>query len=230
MAMIHVNRAGTNLGIFAEEDVREGLRAGRFAGSDLGWREGMAQWQALSRFSEFASEIPTGTSPPPVPSVATSTIAPSPLSPASRNGLPWDERHQRGLFSAFFETLMMVLTQPGAAFTAMKGEGGFGEPLIYALIGGCAGGIVSFLFSLGLQSVGFFADRQNAFGVLAGMGIGSVVFIIILPVLIVIGLFIGALIVHLCLMIVGGANHTFETTFRVLAFTQGSTAPLEIVP
>ena len=56
----------------------------------------------------------------------------------------------------------MVLTKPGEAFTAMKREGGLGEPLIYALIGGCVGGVVSFLFSLGLQSIGFFADRHNA--------------------------------------------------------------------
>jgi hypothetical protein len=43
-------------------------------------------------------------------------------------------------------------------------------------------------------------------------------------------LFIGAAIVHLCLMIVGGANKTFETTFRVLAFSQGSTGPLQMIP
>jgi len=29
--MIHVNRGATALGIFSEEDVREGLRTGRFA-------------------------------------------------------------------------------------------------------------------------------------------------------------------------------------------------------
>ena len=31
-------------------------------------------------------------------------------------------------------------------------------------------------------------------------------------------------------MIVGGANQPFETTFRVLAFTQGSTGPLQMIP
>ena len=31
-------------------------------------------------------------------------------------------------------------------------------------------------------------------------------------------------------MIVGGANQPFETTFRVLAFTQGSASPLQIIP
>jgi len=48
MAMIHINRSGTSLGTFPEEDVREGLRTGRFIGTDLGWREGMASWQARS--------------------------------------------------------------------------------------------------------------------------------------------------------------------------------------
>jgi hypothetical protein len=43
-------------------------------------------------------------------------------------------------------------------------------------------------------------------------------------------LFIGSAIVHLCLMIVGGANQSFETTFRVLAFSQGSTGPLQMIP
>ena len=31
-------------------------------------------------------------------------------------------------------------------------------------------------------------------------------------------------------MIVGGANQPFETTFRVLAFTQGSTGVLQLIP
>jgi hypothetical protein len=86
------------------------------------------------------------------------------------------------------------------------------------------------LCSLGFQSVGLFKDQQNGLAAMAGMGIGSVAIIILLPLFIVIGLFIGSAIVHLSLMIVGGANQPFETTFRVLAFSQGSTGPLQIVP
>src|ERR1700730_2950049 len=238
MAMIHVNRGATSLGAFPEDQVREGLRAGRFLPSDLGWREGMASWQTLSQFSEFAADIgaaPTapGARPPQAP--AASTITPSAAgstggTPAPRSGLPWDQRQEKGFFGAFIETLQMVLTRPSDAFTAMKREGGFGEPLIYALIGGCVGGVVSFLFSLGLQSIGVFADRHNALATMAGLGIGSLAFIILLPLLIVIGLFIGPAIVHVCLMIVGGAKQSFETTFRVLAFSQGSTGPLQMIP
>jgi hypothetical protein len=157
-------------------------------------------------------------------------VATSAETAASRTGLPWEHRQQRGFFNAFVETLVMVLTRPGEAFSIMKREGGLGEPLIYALIGGCLGGIVSFLFSVGLQSAGFFADRHDPFGAMAGMGIGSAAFVILIPLFVVIGLFIGSAIVHVCLMIVGGANHSFETTFRVVAFSQGSVGPLQMIP
>src|SRR6476646_10558840 len=224
MAMIHVNRGTTSLGVFSEQEVRDGLSAGRFAPTDIGWRAGMATWQPLSQFAEFG-----GAAAPAVPPVQPGA-APTSTTVSSRTGLPWEHRQERGFFNAFIETLSMVLIRPAEAFSVMKREGGLGEPLIYALIGGCVGGIVSFLFSLGFQSIGLFKDQQNGLAAMAGMGIGSVAIIILLPLFIVIGLFIGSAIVHLCLMIVGGAHQPFETTFRVLAFSQGSTGPLQMVP
>jgi hypothetical protein len=223
MAMIHVNRGATSLGAFPEEEVREGLRTGRFGPTDIGWREGMAEWQPLSQFPELGGMAPAA---PPAQMAAGATSEPAGL----RSGLPWEHRQERGFFNAFIETLVMVLTRPGEAFAVMKREGGLGEPLIYALIGGCLGGIVSLLFSLGLQSVGFFADRHDTFAAMAGMGVGSVALIVLVPLFVIIGLFIGSAIIHLCLMIVGGANQSFETTFRVLAFSQGSTGLLQMIP
>lgn len=223
MAMIHVNRGATSLGAFPEEEVREGLRTGRFAFTDLGWREGMKNWQPLSQFPEFAAAAPVA---PPQQAGATPALETT----AARSGLPWEHRQERGFVNAFIETLAMVLTKPDLAFRTMKTEGGLGEPLLYALIGGCVGGIVSLLLSLGLQSMGLFAGQKDAFAVLAGAGVGSIALIILVPMFIVIGLFIWSAVVHLCLMIVGGANKSFETTFRVVAFSQGSTGPLQIIP
>jgi hypothetical protein len=224
MAMIHVNRDTTNLGTFSEEEVREGLRTGRFVPTDIGWREGMASWQPLSQFPELgAAAAPAAPGAPPA------QIG-SAASAAARSGLPWEHRQERGFFNAFIETLVMVLTKPSEAFSVMKREGGLGEPLIYALIGGCLGGIVSLLFSLGLQSTGFFASRHDTFAAMAGKGFGSAALIVLVPLFVIISLFIGSAIVHVCLMIVGGANQSFETTFRVIAFSQGSTGPLQIIP
>ncbi len=231
MATYHINRSGTNLGTYSEEDVRAGLQSGRFLGTDLGWREGMAAWQALAQIPELAQDIPAaGAAAAPPPQAASPGSIPAVVTAGARAGLPWDDRQQKGFFAAFIETLQMVLTRPAEAFAVMKREGGFGEPLIYAVVGAGAGAIVQFILSFALQSVGLFANHRNALGAMAGMGIGSVAFFIIIPFAIVIGLFIGAGIIHLCLMIVGGANQPFETTFRVLAFSQGSTGPLQMIP
>ena len=178
----------------------------------------------LAAFVAFVSASSPSPQPAQIDAVSTSETA------TPRSGLPWENRQERGFFNAFVETLVMVLTKPGEAFTVMRREGGLGEPVIYALIGGCAGAVVSFLFSLRLQSMGFFADQHNAVAAMAGLGIGSAVFIVLVPLFIIVGLFIGSAIVHLCLMIVGGANQSFETTFRVLAFSQGSTGPLQMIP
>ena len=123
MAMIHVNRGATGLGVFSEEEVREGLRTGRFLPTDIGWREGMASWQPLSQFTEWGAAAP-GAPPAQISVAATSEAA------AQRSGLPWEHRQERGFFNAFVETLVMVLTKPGEAFAVMKRQGGLGEPLI----------------------------------------------------------------------------------------------------
>ena len=233
--MIHVNRSGTSLGIFSEEDVRAGLRAGRFAPTDLGWREGMAQWQPLAQFPEFAADLPS--TPPPPPGAPPGTV-PSPTAvvpstaamPAPRSGLPWENRQTRGFFPAFFETLVMILTKPTEAFVAMRREGGLADPLIYGLIGGCFGYIVYMLFLLLVPSIAIMGDHGNPLGGIIGAGFGMVAAIVLIPVALTILLFIGSAIVHVCLMIVGGANQSYETTFRVLCYAVGSTYPLIIVP
>src|SRR5205814_9222628 len=120
---------------------------------------------------------------PPVQSCPT----PTSTAVAGRTGLPWEHRQERGFFNAFIETLTMVLTHPAEAFSVMKREGGLGEPLMYALIGGCLGGIVAFLFTLGFRSIGLFADRDNSLAAMTGMGIGSVAMIILLPLFLAIG-------------------------------------------
>ena len=222
MAMIHVNRGATSLGVFSEEEVREGLRTGRFAPSDIGWREGMASWQPLSQFPELAATAPAA--PPPQTGA---TLISEPAAP--RSGLPWDERQTKGLFNAFIETLQMVLGKPVVAFTAMKREGGLGEPLLYAVIGGTFGGVFAVTYNFALRSFGSFGDRHGAMEHLFG-GIGWIFLLILTPLFVAIGMFVVSAILHVCLMIVKGAKQSFETTFRVVCFAEGSVSPLLVIP
>ena len=220
--MIHVNRGATSLGAFSEEEVREGLRNGRFAPSDIGWREGMASWQPLSQFPELAATAPAA--PPPQTGA---TLISEPAAP--RSGLPWDERQTKGLFNAFIETLQMVLGKPVVAFTAMKREGGLGEPLLYAVIGGTFGGVFAVTYNFALRSFGSFGDRHGAMEHLFG-GIGWIFLLILTPLFVAIGMFVVSAILHVCLMIVNGAKQSFETTFRVVCFAEGSVSPLLVIP
>src|SRR5216117_3398572 len=224
MAMIHVNRGATSLGVFSEEEVREGLRTGRFAPSDIGWREGMATWQPLSQFPELSAATAVSSAPPPQTG-ATARL--EPLAP--RSGLPWDERQTKGLLNAFIQTLQMVLSKPVAAFTAMKREGGLGEPLFYAIIGGTIGGVFAITYNFVLRSFAPFGDRHGAFTHLFA-GLGWIFLLVLTPLLVVIGMFVASAILHVCLMIVGGAKQSFETTFRVICFAEGSASPLLVIP
>jgi hypothetical protein len=222
MAMIHVNRGATSLGAFPEKEVREGLRTGRFVSSDIGWREGMASWQPLSQFPELGA---TASGEPP-PQIGATSV---PETPAPRSGLPWEHREERGFFNAFIETLSMVLTKPGTAFSVMRTEGGFGEPLLYAIIGGAIGVIVWFIFSLCLHAIGFIGTERDTWSPILGMTVSGM-FLLWRLVAVAVGPFIFGALVHLSLILLGGATKTFETTFRVIAFSQGSTMPLQLVP
>ena len=240
--MIHVNRGATSLGAFPEEQVREGIRAGRFLPSDLGWKEGMASWQPLSQFTEFAEDIavakPAAAAPPPqTPTPPPTMTAPTAgsTSAAPRSGLPWEQRHSIGFLNGFAQTVMMVLTRPTEAFTVMRTEGGLGDPLLFGVIGGSIGVIIWTLLSAMIHSLGWAAalSQQNSLDNLMGASLGGamlIVRLIMAPIFIAIALFIWSALVHLFLMMAGGANKTFETSFRALSFAYGTTALLKIVP
>ena len=225
--MINVNRGATSLGVFSEEDVRAGLSTGRFAPTDLGWREGMTSWQTLAQFPEFAEAIGISAPIEGAAAVPGAVLAPTTL---ARTGLPWENREQLGFVKAFSDTLVMVLTKPVEAFQIMRTEGNFVDPLIYAVIGGSVGFIVYFLLTLALGSFGMMGSRNNPLGAMFGAGMGMIFMIILCPIFVALSVFIGSAIIHVCLMLVGGAKKSYETTFRVVCFASGSTQPLLIIP
>lgn len=111
----------------------------------------------------------------------------------------------------------------------MRREGGLTDPLFFALIGVCAGTIASTLFQIALASVPGVGSGSN--NLLAMFGWGVVIgFLILTPLFMVAGLFIGSGIVHLCLMLFGGATKPFETTFRVVCFSCGAAYLFSIIP
>ena len=219
--MIHVARDGAKLGEFTLEQIREGLSTGQFRPTDLGWQSGMAEWRPLSEFVVATSAPPSA----PAPLAVTGT-------PAAGTGLPWENRQQIGLVKAWLDTVSLLIAKPSEAFTMMRPEGGMMDPLLFGLIGSCAGAVVSILFQTLMQSIpGFGGGSNDLFRSLGVSHVGfMVIYAVLSPLLVVMGLFIGSAILHLCLMLVGGANRPFETTFRVVCFTAGSANLFSMIP
>ena len=224
--MIHVARDGAKLGEFTLEQIQQGLRTGQFRSSDLGWQSGMPDWRPLSELAGVAAPPAAGAMPALPPITAAGVAADSP-----GVGLPWEHRAQLGLVKAWFDTVSLLITKPSEAFTMMRPEGGLTDPLLFGLIGGSAGGIVSIIFQGLFQSIPGIAGRNDAFNSLGiGVGVILLIYAVLMPLLVTVGMFIGAAVLHLCLMLVGGANRSFETTFRVVGFTAGAANLFSMIP
>ncbi|MEO7932062.1 MAG: YIP1 family protein [Chthoniobacterales bacterium] len=232
MSDIHINRAGQNLGIFTQTEVQTGLDTGRFLGTDLAWRAGMENWKPLGQWADFSLPVNV----PPI-------IAPLPVgagfvtADGEKNLPSWEQKSEIGFFPAFGSTVKEVLTEPAATFSRMKETGGFATPFFYMLIAAGLGVVLTMGVQLAMQGVlGSFAASQNpqVAQVLAAQGIGMsamlLVMLILVPIFLFVGSFVGAAIWHVGLMIVGGARKPYEATYRVYCYVLGSTALVNLVP
>ncbi len=120
---------------------------------------------------------------------------------------PGGEFDYRDPVQSFINTVRNVVTVPAGFFRGLIGHGDLVNPLIFAIICYEVAAILGGLLSL--------------VGVTGQRGIGSFLSSIILaPIFAAIGLFIGAGILHLLVMLViGSRNAGFAGTFRVSAYS-----------
>jgi hypothetical protein len=153
---------------------------------------------------------------------------PPPLPPTGtqgEQGTPWERREQLGLVPALVETTGQVLLHPADFFRRMPIAGGLGAPVVYALIVGYLGIFVQALYqavlNIGLGSAlrGFGARSPlGSLGPALQGGAGLLLQMVLGPVFVLVGLFVGAGIYHLILMVIGQAKEGFEATLRVVAY------------
>jgi hypothetical protein len=160
---------------------------------------------------------------PPFPPPAGPPSLPPPADPG---GPPWERRAEIGFAAALVETTQQVLLRPTEFFSRMPVTGGIGGPLLYALILGYLGLVAATLYSLVFSSVmgssfrsfgGGYADLERFQDLMEG-GVGATVQLVTGPLWIVVGAFVGAGILHVLLLVLGGANRDFEATFRVVCY------------
>jgi len=127
-----------------------------------------------------------------------------------RKYCPWEDMERLGFFKAFLTTLREVLFSPTRFYSRMPTSRGFMNPMIFALILGVLGGVLG----LAWQQAFIPPPEQLPGGAIFLVGIT-----IALPLVVLVILFLGSAITHLCLMVVGGNRRGFEATFRVLAYS-----------
>jgi hypothetical protein len=155
-----------------------------------------------------------------------------------RTGPAWEQRETLGTWKALVETVKGVLSQPAQTFANMRQSGGIGGPLIFWLLTGGVGMIVSQLSGVLMQGAimsgaaasGNAAARQQVWASMGLTGATGLVFAVLSPLIGLVSLFIMSGLVHLALMMLKGANQPFETTFRTLAYAYGGTGVISLIP
>lgn len=228
MSAIHIARDHKPLGAFPEEEIREGIASGRFVAGDLAWREGMAEWKPLG---EMAPLWGMETPPPSLPAESRAHDATAPGEQTVESGPAWEERESIGLFQAITRTVSAVLMRPAETFATMRHSGGLAQPLLYfVLLSSCTFAIaVLYQIAASQWNPAIFGSNftNAAKGAYPVAAVGT---ILISPALYVVSAFLSSGVTHLSLMILGGANRPFETTFRVICYAQASAAAFNLLP
>ncbi len=122
-------------------------------------------------------------------------------------------------FSAIPNQTIKVITNPVGFYRDMPKSGGFIEPLIFLVVMAAIAGVLTAVLSL----VGFG---------MTGMMFAGFAAIIIVPIVAVIGSFIGAAIIYIIWLIMG-SKESYETAYRCIAYASAIypiTAILGIIP
>ena len=128
---------------------------------------------------------------------------------------PWESGEE--FIGAFFQTIRESLFSPTRFFKKISSGEGYWSPLIYGLITGIIGQGAA-IFWVWLFMAQFIPLDRIPFK----YSISILQIIVPLPFQEAIRIFIGSAIIHLCLMIVGGNNSRYKTTFRAISYSNSA--------
>ena len=139
-----------------------------------------------------------------------------------REGVPWERIQSLGFFPGLFQTIKQVMLSPAQFYRDMPTRGGFSMPTaFYVLIMEVpALALIFWIMS------GFFPQVQDEAGGLLQVGftgIGSLTFLLVFPVFMVVNLFVSSGLYHLFLILLQEGSAGYEGTFKVVCY---SSAPM----
>jgi len=217
--VIHINRNRQSLGQFTEQEVADGLQSGKFLADDLAWRQGMDSWQPLSTFTDLASV-------PDHAAVLASVAAKTEILPT------WERPEPGPVFASVVESVKEVLGAPAETFRAMPSTGGFGRPLKFYLLVSWLTSAVAILVQLVAALVNpemFVQEGMPAIPEKLLPWIFAAA-IVLMPLILLVGIFISSALLHGALLLLGGAKKPFETTLRALCYAGGATSVIQMIP
>ncbi len=150
----------------------------------------------------------------------------------AREKTPWEDRAAQGSFKGLYKTVKGALVSPAEFFKKMAVTGGLMDPILYALIVGMVGVIFSYLWQILFQGaiqnyLPVEIKKMPGYNIFPTLGLA--VLAVLMPFMIILGLFIWSGILHVFLMMVKGTKAGFEATFRVVSYSYGTNV-LNIIP
>lgn len=126
---------------------------------------------------------------------------------------PWEDYESLGFFQGLKLTLKQSLFSPKSFFSGLPPSGGLLVPLLYGMVVETAGTYGGYLWSL-IFGNPLFSQGKPAGSMAVVMGL-------LVPLMVFFSLVAGALILHVCIFLVGAAKRDFEATFRIACYTSG---------
>lgn len=194
------------------------VHQGKILPDMLVWNETLANWLPLR-------EVIPPEPPPYVPEApVASQIAPGPDGPA------WEERDSMGGIKAAVLTVVELLRSPDRAFARMKRLSDWPGPFCYALFFWEIAFYANLVYLISSCRVNdarwpLILLRSDYF---AGSAIIFSYFFI--PFAFAASVLVNSLLIHFFLWLAGGATQPFQATYRVVCYSLGTSAVLQIIP
>ncbi len=139
----------------------------------------------------------------------------------TRNGAPWENRSELGLWQGIYKTFKAVLFSPEIFFRSLTFKAGIVEPLAFGTLVGSIGSMFGLFWQLLMWSGLVLTYGESIFGQFT-IGVILLIIMVIIPVLWVAWIFVSSGITHLLLLIVRGGENGYEATLRVVSYSQAT--------
>ena len=168
-----------------------------------------------------------------------SSVTPPPPPPpgagrSSESRLPWEDRGRLGVLEALVQTVRLLASRPGDGFARLRPDGDLASPLLFGIVLSWLGMVLHQLWNSLFQNalrglMGSLGELDNVWA--SPSLIGALVLLAVWPVVFVVGAFLGAAVLHGCLLLVAGLDRSefgFEGTLKVYLYSMVSWVALVI--